>query len=268
MILSSFQTQETSTGFQGLPKSWQGQTITTNPHNPKQDSHHPFSSFPNVPSHLLGRRHSPLHLIINIYIHFTFPNVPSHLLGRRHSPLHLIINIYIYIYIYIYSPHIPKCTFQIYLGEEKSIVRMEENLMTLMRGGWDGEGKEGIKREGGRKKGGVGVLLRIVGGWLWLFGLVMILGDLGNLWRFLGFERRKVSLSGFAHSSWGHTISGWTWARRAREPVEFSWARNLFPSWLGGKSVWVGEKERSAGAIRQRYHHQPPEQVFSMDHSC
>jgi hypothetical protein len=26
------------------------------------------------------------------------------------------------------------------------------------------------------------------------------LGDLGNLWRFLGFERRKVSLTSFAHS--------------------------------------------------------------------
>ena len=50
--------------------------------------------------------------------------------------------------------------------------------------------------------------------------------------------------------------------------MEVSWARNLFPSWLGGKSGWVGQKERSAGAIRQRYHHQPPEQVFSMDYSC
>ena len=26
----------------------------------------------------------------------------------------------------------------------------------------------------------------------------------------------------------GHTTSGWTWARRAREPVEVPWARNYF----------------------------------------
>ena len=151
-----------------------------------------------------------------------------------------------------------------YLGEEKSNIRIGEKLMALMRGGWDGEGKEVIKREGGREKGHVffwGSCLWLWG-WLWWFGLVMILGDLGNRWRFLGFERRKVLLSGFPHSSWGHTISGWTWARRARELVEVSWARNLFPSWLGGKSSWVGEKEHSAGAIRQRYHHQPPEKVF------
>ena len=72
-----------------------------------------------------------LPLIQNIFIHFTYPNVPSHLLGRRHSPLHLIINIYLFIShspmyphiylgedivlsilstIYIYSFHIPQCT--------------------------------------------------------------------------------------------------------------------------------------------------------------
>lgn len=45
--------------------------------------------------------------------------------------------------------------------------------------------------------------------------------------------------------------------------MEVSWARNLFPSRLGGKSGWVGENELSAGAIRQRYHHQLPEQVGS-----
>ena len=97
-----------------------------------------------------------------------------------------------------------------------------------------------------------------------ILGLVVIFGDLRNLWRFLGLLR-----GGKYCSSWSgsfildtHTTSGWTWARRAREPVEVSWARNLFPSWLGGKSGWVGQKERSAGAIRQRYHHQPPEQVF------
>lgn len=64
--------------------------------------HGPFhlitSHIPNVPSHLLGRRNSPLQLIINIYIHFPFPNVPSHLLGRRHGPLHAI------------TSHIPQCT--------------------------------------------------------------------------------------------------------------------------------------------------------------
>ena len=122
--------------------------------------------------------------------------------------------------------------------------------------------KEGIKGKGEGRRGGGGDLLRIVGVGCDCLALLWFLGDLGNLWRFLGFERRKVSLSRFAHSSWGHTISGWTWARRAREPVEVSWARNLFPSWLGGKSGWVGQKERSAGAIRQRYRHQPPEQVF------
>jgi len=46
-----------------------------------------------------------LPLIQNIFIHFTYPNVPSHLLRRRHGPLHVI------------TLHIPKCTFQIYLGE-------------------------------------------------------------------------------------------------------------------------------------------------------
>ncbi len=52
--------------------------------------------------------------------------------------------------------------------------------MTLMRGGWDGEGKEGIKREGRRKKGG---------GWgscLWLWGLVVIVltcYDFGRPWK-------------------------------------------------------------------------------------
>ena len=35
-------------------------------------------------------------------------------------------------------------------------------------------------------------------------------------------ERRRVLLS------WTHTRSGWTWARRAREPVEVTWARNYF----------------------------------------
>lgn len=55
-------------------------------------------TFSNVPSHLLGRRHGSLQLIINMYIHLTFPNVPSHLLGRIHGPLHLI------------TFHIPQCT--------------------------------------------------------------------------------------------------------------------------------------------------------------
>ena len=132
-----------------------------------------------------------------------------------------------------------------------------------MRGGWDGEGKEGIKREGIREKGGVfGGLAHDCGGWLWLFGLVMILGRPWKPMEVSWVWEEESIVIWFAHSLLGHTISGWTWARRAREPVEVSWARNLFPSWLGGKSGWVGERERSAGAIRQRYHHQPPEQVF------
>jgi len=148
----------------------------------------------------------------------------SDLLGRKHDPSPLNSQFYIHVTI----PNVLLA----YLGEEKST-----------RDGWEvndiNERLLRWRKERGYKKGrGVGVLEEDCGGWLWLFGLVMILRDLGNLWRFLGFERRKVSLSGFAYSSWGHTISGWTWARRAREPVEVSWARNLFPSWLGGKSGW------------------------------
>jgi len=49
------------------------------------------------------------------------------------------------------------------------------------------------KGRGKQERGGVGVLLRILGVDCDCLGLVMILGDLGNLWRFLGFEWRKVS---------------------------------------------------------------------------
>ena len=47
-----------------------------------------------------------LPLFQNICNHVTFPNVPSHLLGRRHSPLHLIINIYLFISHSKMYPHI------------------------------------------------------------------------------------------------------------------------------------------------------------------
>ena len=66
------------------------------------------------------------HYSNNICIHLTFPNVPSHLLGRRHGPLHLITyhipqctltftwekTVSPFNYQNIYSSHIPKCTFK------------------------------------------------------------------------------------------------------------------------------------------------------------
>ena len=87
-------------------------------------------TFPNVHSHLLGRRHGPLQLITQFYIHITFSNVLSDLIGRRHGPLQLITNLYIHL-------SSPKCTLflshsqmfsHVYLGEEKSTIRMSEKL--------------------------------------------------------------------------------------------------------------------------------------------
>ena len=95
---------------------------------------------------------------------------------------------------------------QLYLGEEKSIVRMNEKLMTLMRGGWDGEGKEGIKREGGREKRECWVLLMIVG-LVVIFWTCCVFGDLRNLWRFCGgWEEWNIVHLGLDHSSWTRTL--------------------------------------------------------------
>jgi len=110
-----------------------------------------------------------------------------------------------------------------YFGEEKSTVRMDEKLMTLMSGGWDGEGKEGIKREGRRKKRGCWDLAYDCGGWLWLFGLLVFLETLGTCGGFLGcWEEGSIVILVWIFYLDTHTTSGWTWARRAREPVEVS----------------------------------------------
>jgi len=47
------------------------------------------------------------------------------------------------------------------------------------------------------------------------FGLVVVLEEF--------FEREERTIIHL-----GHTIYGWTWVWRAREPVEVSWARNYF----------------------------------------
>ena len=92
-----------------------------------------------------------------------------------------------------------------------------------------------------------------------ILGLVVIFGDFRNLWRFLGLLR-----GGKYCSSWSrlfildtHTTFGWTWARRAREPVEVSCARKYF---LVGWEVNLvsGQKEypnriRSSGASQLGY---------------
>ena len=102
--------------------------------------------FPNVPSHLLGRRHGHFQLIINIYIHLTFPNVLLDLLGRRHSPLPLIFQFYIHVTFPNVLPAL--------LG------RREVNCKD---GGEvnDNNERKGIKREGERGKEGCWVLLMI-----------------------------------------------------------------------------------------------------------
>ena len=101
------------------------------------------------------------------------------------------------------------------------------------------------RREGGYKKGRG---KEEKGGKLGLaydFGVGCDFGDLRNLWRFLGLLR-----GGKYFSSWSgsfildtHTTSGWTWARRAREPVEVSWARNYFL--VGWEVNPVGSIKRS-----------------------
>ena len=62
----------------------------------------------------------------------------------------------------------------------------------------------------GRMRGGRGILGLAFG-----FGLAVVLEEV--------FEREEGSIIHL-----GHTTSGWTWAPRAREPVEVSWAGNYF----------------------------------------
>jgi len=57
------------------------------------------------------------------------------------------------------------------------------------------------KGRGKEEKGGVGVLLRIVGVGCDCLALLWFWETLETYGGFLGLERRKVSLSGFAHSS-------------------------------------------------------------------
>jgi len=84
-----------------------------------------------------------------------------------------------------------------------------------------------------------------------IVGLVVIFwtccdfGDLRNLWRFLGLLRGgKHCYLDVDHSFWDtHTTSGWTWAQRAREPMEVSWARDYFV--VGREVNLVGFIKRS-----------------------
>jgi len=76
-------------------------------------------------------------------------------------------------------------------------------------------------------------------------------GDLRNLYRFPGLLK-----GGKYCSSWSgsfildtHTTSGWTWAQRARETVEVSWARNYFP--VGWEVNLVGSVRRSVQQEKQ-----------------
>lgn len=83
--------------------------------------------------------------------------------------------------------------------------------------------KEGHKR--GRRKRENGVLGRAYDfGFGVILGFAMIFGDLRNMWRFLGLLRGVKYCSSWSglFILYMHTTSGWTWAWRAREPVEVS----------------------------------------------
>jgi len=91
----------------------------------------------------------------------------------------------------------------------------------------------------------------------------VIFGDLRNLWRFLGLvERRKILFILVYIIHFGHTRSSWTWARRAREPVEVSWARNYFLVGWEVNPVGLVKRSVSARVATQGNLHQPWVQVF------
>lgn len=68
---------------------------------------------------------------------------------------------------------------------------------------------------------------------------------------------------------WTHTTSGWTWAQRAWEPVEVSWARKYFL--VGWEVNPVGSQEEYLSRIKRSGASQPgyrDNYSLFIDYSC